>query len=303
MKKVIVGLLAVILAILSVQPVQAEDQKVLAIIDTAIDSTRPEFKDKIIYEACYASGPAVGCMNGTTFMEGNGSANAKVWPSVLNTKKQVNDTYHGYIMTRIAIESNPNIKIVFVRYADVSSQGNSINQPGNLSKAIEWVAKNASKYSIDAVSISQTALPDKSLALCLSDLTAINSINSLDAQSIPVFSATGNDSTLKSIKPVGFPACINTAVAVGAVAALSSTPTLYNNFAALTNRDTRLDIVAPVDFSFKWLEYNQIKEYPANGTSVSTAIAASKYLASSITRYSDFQSSLPKVLGYPYISK
>jgi hypothetical protein len=284
MKKLVIVALSAVLAVMAVEPAHAQDQKVLAIIDTAVDSARPEFKDKVIYEACFTVNRS--CPNGLAFMEGDGSANSKVWPASIN-----NGTYHGHNMTQAALAINPNIKIVFIRAADITAQGNSGDGPqlNSIILAIDWVSKNASKYSIDAVSISSAGISSNALTACSKNLTTINAVSSLNAQNVPTFAATGND---RSQTIVGFPSCVNGVVGVGALAAFPKTPTVYNNFAATTNRGPGLDLVAPGDVAPR-----------ANSTSGATVFAASSYLKSSHTTLSGFVSSLVNVLGYPYISK
>jgi hypothetical protein len=94
---------------------------------------------------------------------------------------------------------------------------------------------------------------------------------------------------------VGFPSCVNGVIGVGALGAYPQTPTVYANFAAVTNRGPGLDLVAPTD---------PIPVVPrAHSTSGATVFAASSYLKSSSTTFSDFASKLVKVLGYPYVSK
>lgn len=287
MKKLVIVALSAVLAVMAVEPAHAQDQKVLAIIDTAIDSKKIP---AVIYEACFTVNRS--CPNGLAFMEGTGSARSMVWPASIT-----NDTYHGHNMTQAALAINPNIKIVFVRIADITAQGNSGNQPQSLSLAIDWVSKNASKYSIDAVSISQAGTSKNNLLSCTSDVNTINAVASLNAQNIPTFAATGNNS---SQTIVGFPSCVSGVVGVGALAALTKTPTVYNNFAASTNRGPGLDLVAPGDVSI--VRYNGSVS-TTSATSGATVISASSYLKSSSTTFSDFASKLVNVLGYPYISK
>lgn len=287
MKKLVIVALSAVLALMAIKPAQAQDQKVLAIIDTAIDSKKVP---AVVYEACFTVNRS--CPNGLAFMEGTGSARSMVWPSSIT-----NDTYHGHNMTQAALAINPNIKIVFVRIADITAQGNSGNQPQSLSLAIDWVSKNASKYSIDAVSISQSGTSSNNLIACSKDIVTINAVASLNAQNIPTFAATGNNGS-KTI--VGFPSCVNGVVGVGALAALTKTPTVYNNFAANTNRGPGLDLVAPGDVSI--VRYNGSVS-ATSATSGATVISASSYLKSSSTTFSDFVLKLVNVLGYPYISK
>jgi len=71
MKKLLTALLSVSVILMPLQMAQANDQKVLAIIDTAIDSTKVP---SVIYEACFTSNQS--CPNETNSMEGKGSANS-----------------------------------------------------------------------------------------------------------------------------------------------------------------------------------------------------------------------------------
>jgi hypothetical protein len=287
MKKLIIVALSVVLAVMAVEPAHAQDQKVLAIIDTAVDSKKIP---AVIHEVCFTVNRS--CPNKASFMEGPGAANSLAWPvSILS------GTYHGHNMTQGALAINPNIKIVFVRIADITAQGNSSNQPQSLASAIDWVSKNATKFSIDAVSISQSGTSKNNLLSCTSDVNTINAVASLNAQNIPTFAATGNDG---SQTMVGFPSCVNGVIGVGAVAAPPKTPTVYNIFAGNTNRGPGLDLVAPGDISI--VRYNGTPS-ETNSTSGATVIAASSYLKSSSVTFSDFASKLVKVLGYPYISK
>jgi hypothetical protein len=287
MKKIVIVAISAVLAIMAVEPAHAQDQKVLAIIDTAVDSKKIP---AVIYEACFTVNRS--CPNGLAFMEGVGSANSKVWPASI-----LNGTYHGHNMTQGALAINTNIKIVFVRIADITAQGNSSNQPQSLASAIDWVSKNAAKFSIDAVSISQSGTSKNNLLSCTSDVNTINAVASLNAQNIPTFAATGNNG---SQKMVGFPSCVNGVIGVGAVAASPKTPTVYNIFAGNTNTGPGLDLVAPGDISI--VRYNGTPS-ETNSTSGATVIAASSYLKSSSVTFSDFASKLVNLLGYPYISK
>ena len=287
MKNLVIVALSAVLAVMAVEPAHAQDQKVLAIIDTAVDSKKIP---AVIHEVCFTVN--MSCPNKTRFMEGNGAANSLAWPAKIN-----NDTYHGHRMTQAALAVNPNIKIVFVRIADITALGNSGSHPESLSLAIDWVSKNASKYSIDALSISQSGTSSNNLLSCSSNTVVINAVASLNSQNIPTFAATGNN---KSQTIVGFPSCVNGVIGVGAVAAYPQTPTVYANFAAVTNRGPGLDLVAPGDISI--LEYNGTPGV-TQSTSGATVIAASSYVKSNDKTFTDFATKLVKLLGYPYVSK
>ena len=73
MKKVLLALLSITIAFTAMQPSQAEDQKVLAIIDSAIDSTK---FNSIIHEVCFTTAKSMACPNGELFMEGPKAAAA-----------------------------------------------------------------------------------------------------------------------------------------------------------------------------------------------------------------------------------
>jgi hypothetical protein len=286
MKKLVIAAVSVALALVAVEPAHAQDQKVLAIIDTAIDSNEVK---SVIYEACFTQNKS--CPNNANFMEGSGSANSLGWPSSIQ-----HPVYHGHNMAQAALLSDPTIKIVFVRIANINSRDlASLNAELSLVQAVEWVSKNASKYSIDAVSISQAGSSRESLASCTTNASIINSVSALSVQNIPVFAATGNNSTLTAVQPVSFPACVSGVIGVGAVK--SSLSGLAND----TNRGVGLDIIAAGTASI--LRYKMTKVATVSGTSVSTQIAAALYVKNSAPLNANaFISQLPKVLGYPYIS-
>jgi hypothetical protein len=142
MKKALLAILSALFVISTVQPVQAQDERVLAIIDTAINSNN---FPQIIHEACFTTEkvPAnpVLCPNGTKSMEGKGAAGVKTWPTSIN-----NGIYHGDAMVKSALAVNPNTKIVFVRISNTDATGSTnaySNQLQSLILAIDWVSKNA----------------------------------------------------------------------------------------------------------------------------------------------------------------
>jgi hypothetical protein len=213
-------------------------------------------------------------------MEGKGSANSLIWPTSM-----LNNVYHGHSMVAASVKTNPNIKIVFVRIADITSSGNSLNSGQSLSQAMDWVSKNASKYSIDALSVSQSRV---NWTTCPTDVVISNAIKTLETQNIPTFIATGND---RLTNKVGFPACVNGAIGVGAVDANGTT------FHAVTNRGPGLDIVA--NGSMDVVRYNGTVA-TASGTSVANVVAATKYV-SQTNMFSQFIAGLTKFLTYPFI--
>lgn len=278
MKKLLITLLSITTIIVPIQVAQAADEQVIAIIDTAIDSGKVP---SVIYEACFTQNRS--CPNKTNFMEGSGSANSHVWPTSM-----LNATYHGHHMVSAALQTNPNMKVVFVRIANITDAGNSTNTPQALSQAIDWVSKNASRFSVDAVSISQSSISANNLKSCTTDSVVINGITSLNNQNIPSFIATGNDGK-KDL--VGFPSCVNGAVGVGA--AIPS-----GIIAPLTNRGPGLDVLSVASMDI--VRYNGTTA-TITGTSLSTVVAASLYVQNKTTNVLDFISKFSKILTYPFI--
>jgi hypothetical protein len=281
MKKILLALLSATLLITVTQPAQAQDERVLAIIDSAINAKN---FPSIIQEACFttvkSSIPAqnMSCPNGELFMEGPGSASAP-WPASIN-----NATYHGDAMVKAALTTNPNLKIVFVRFNDVTSLGNSRGDTRALTSAIEWVSKNAEKYSIDALSISQSTVSPDNLLLCSTNTVVINSFASLNSKNIPVFVATGND---RRKDVVGFPSCVNGAIGVGAMGNATQ-------LEGLTNTGPGLDMVAPG--KVRITKYNGSKTDTA-GSSAATVVSAASYVnRNTFKTFGEYLASLPKIL-------
>ena len=282
MKKALVALLSIAIAFTALAPAQAQDERVLAIIDSAINSNK---FPSIIQEACFTAndkfalnvGGSTLCPNGSTFMEGKGAAGNTVWPASVN-----NPVFHGDAMVKSALTVNPSLKIVFVRISNLGKDGGT-NAFSNrtIELAIDWVSKNAAKYSIDAVSISQSNMD---FNRCLSDAVTVNAIASLTSNNVPVFVATGNN---KLRDKVGFPACVNGAIGVGALGNATQ-------LEAATNTGPGLDMVAPGKASIT--KYNGSPTDTA-GSSAATAVSAASYVnRNTFKTFGEYLTSLPKIL-------
>jgi hypothetical protein len=281
MKKALLALLSALLVITVVQPAQAQDERVLAIIDTAINSDN---FPQIIHEVCFTTVKSkvvsqnMSCPNGELFMEGKGAASAP-WPTSIN-----NATYHGDSMVKSALTVNPNLKIVFIRFNDVTTLGNSRGDARALALAFDWVSKNAAKYSIDALSVSQSSVSTGNLKLCTSDTVTVNAVASLTANNIPVFVAVGND---RRKDVVGFPSCVNGVIGVGALGNATQ-------LEGLTNTGPGLDMVAPG--KVRITKYNGSPTDTA-GSSVATAVSAASYVnRNTFSTFGEYLSSLSKIV-------
>jgi hypothetical protein len=286
MKKTLLALLSAALLITVTQPAQAEDQKVLAIIDTAIDSKQ---FPQVIHEVCFTTQWAVpnkeDCPNGQPFMEGQGAANLSSWPKSLNTA----GAYHGDWMVKAALKIDPTIKVVFIRYAAITSSGTYRNDADSLVSAINWVSKNAEKYSIDALSISQSSL--NLSTWCTSNKTTVDAVSLLNSKNVPVFSATGNNANANA---VGFPSCVSGVIGVGA---LNKAKT---GFEKATNGQARLNPGLDVaTFGAIEIHKGNILEakFDLAGSSGATVVSAATYLKNNKSRtFQEYLNALPKIV-------
>ncbi len=208
MKKIAVGIIAVFSLVL-LQPVHAEPNKSIVIIDTAIDSSIPELKARLVQEVCILGSRV--CPNGQKFQEGPGSATL---PSAQALKGGFE---HGTVMALIANQVNPDVDIIFVRIAGVLKNGKmdtySITE---ITKALTWVVDNKQKYNIVSVSASMGNHNLKTgLEYCPikgSHSVLIGNIDKLSAVGVATMFSAGNN---RDYARIDFPACIPQAVAVG----------------------------------------------------------------------------------------
>lgn len=300
MKKLVVVLTSVVMSLFVVQPVQAQDQKVLAIIDTAIDSNK---HTNVIYEVCFT---AKSCPNGDrrrdmttntwfSFQEGKGSAMVQDW--------KVKGIEHGHNVYQAAVAANPNVQIVFIRISDINVYPtfSALHSDGSsLDRAIEWLSNNSARFNISAVSISQSR-SNFAAGTCPRNARFERSVASLNSNNIATFVATGNDSRKNQ---VGFPACVPGVVAVGALRpTVNKRPYLssyYTELASYTNVGPELDVVARGDLDIKayggW-------DITITGTSVATPIAAAIAVGKRTTEsWESIFASYSKSAGYPYIT-
>lgn len=196
----------------------------IAILDTAIDTSIPELSGKIVYEACITE--FGGCANGVLQAEGPGSASL---PLNLITK---NGFDHGTQMAATAVQTNPNVKIVFVKIVGTNPR-NGLRQAMSektVYNALAWVIANKAKFNIQAVAMSQghhNVGPAKT-DYCPKTPITEEKINTLKSMSVPVFFPAGNNSDYSRID---WPACIPSSIATGAVLP-SQGVAFYSNYDA-----------------------------------------------------------------------
>jgi len=263
-KLITAALFISLLSPVAVAQASVTDTPVLAVLDTGIDTTLPQFKDKIVGEVCILEWAL--CPNGTKFQEGPGAASMPA--DLIN----LNGFDHGTIMTDVAIKSNPNLKVLFIKIIGNTSTG--LRKPtgeSTISSALFWVKENAAKYNIKAVSISQGThvLGAAGTNYCPTYTRTVSAIDSLMSMNIPVFSAVGNN---RDYARIDWPSCIPTAIAVGAVDQINEMTTYTNNDPVL------LDFLAIGNMQAAG-PGNVLKNIA--GTSASTQVAAAQYISAS----------------------
>jgi hypothetical protein len=198
MKKLVFLLLVALFAAQVPVAVPADAPASIAVIDIGTNSSL--FKNAIATEVCILS--SYKCPNGKMFMEGPGAANIPV-----TTNKELN---HGTQMISVVTMVNPTAKIIPVRIAGITSNGNlGLYSLDDVKAGLDWVLANQAKYNIAVVSVAQGRI----FANCKVPVGMSEQIAKLKALNVPVIAAVGNDGNRTSVMS---PACLPDAVAVGA---------------------------------------------------------------------------------------
>jgi hypothetical protein len=185
---------------------QANTAPTIAILDTALDTSLPIFKDRIVYEVCILEWNS--CPNGKNFMEGPGSS---VLPSNIISS---NGFDHGTQMASAAVSVNPNVKIVFVRIIGNTSTGaRQTANEATVTNALNWVLANKDKYNIKSVAMSQGHHNLSPTAdYCPSTPNTKNVVYSLMSAGVATFFPAGNS---RDYSRLDWPACITESISVG----------------------------------------------------------------------------------------
>lgn len=264
-KKIITAILAIALVTpISAQAASVQNKTVsaptIAILDGALDTSLPIFKDRILYEACVTQWSS--CPNGLSEMEGSNSSTLK--PEWISQ----NGFDHGTQMASLAVATNPNINIVFVRIVGANSKGlRQATGEATVYNALDWVIRNKDKFNIQAVSMSQghSSLRNPDPNYCPKTPITESKINTLMNAGVPVFFPTGNS---RSYSKIDWPACIPSSIAIGATMP-AGTVAIYSNYDPLltdffAQGTTRATTVGN-------------KVVNVAGTSASTVIAATQW--------------------------
>lgn len=233
-KKYIVALLALTLIVPATSNAATLSNKTItgptiAILDTAIDTTIPQLQGRVIHEACVTEWG--GCAGGVFQAEGPGSASL---PKDVISK---NGFDHGTQMSSVAVQANSNINIVFVKIVGTSRLG--MRQPvgeKSVNNALQWVINNKDKFNIQSVAMSQGHhnLGAAGTDYCPKTPNTELLINNLKSSNVPVFFPTGNRVPADTSR-IDWPACIPSAVSVGAVVPAGSVAVYSNHDNKLTD--------------------------------------------------------------------
>jgi hypothetical protein len=235
-------------------------QPTIAILDTALDTSLPIFKDKIIFEACVTEWAS--CPNGQFEMEGPG---ASTLPPQWLLKNKFN---HGTQMASIAVSTNPNVNIVFVRIIGANANGfRQSTSEKTVYNALSWVIKNKDRLNIQAVSMSQghSALRNPDPDYCPKTPVTESKINELMNAGVPVFFPTGN---ARNYTKIDWPACIPSSIAIGATMPAGSIA-IYSNYDPLLTDFFALGQIKATNPGGKIVN--------SGGTSGATVIAATQW--------------------------
>lgn len=227
-KKILSALAAIILIIpVTAQAAQLQNRTVaqptIAILDTALDTSLPIFKDRILFEACITEWSA--CPNGFAEMEGT---NSSTMPASMISR---NGFDHGTQMASLAVNTNPNIKIVFVRIIGANKDGfRQSTSEKTVVNALDWVFRNKDRFNIQAVSMSQGhhVLGLAGTDYCPKTPSTEGRIRALADAGVPVFLSAGNN---RDYQRIDWPACIPQAIAMGATMPTGSIA-IYSNYDA-----------------------------------------------------------------------
>ena len=199
----------------------------IAILDTAIDMSQDKFKNSIVHEVCLIEiffDSTARCPNGLTQMEGPGAA------TLPKAKLAVNGFDHGTLMSDQALQTNPNVKIVFIRIIGQRESGaREYTNEATVYNALQWVINNQSKFNIQSVAMAQAQHNGMGAAgtdYCPKTPTTVEKVKSLQAIGVPVFFPAGNNSDYKRIS---WPSCIPETIAMGATMPAGSIA-FYSNY-------------------------------------------------------------------------
>ena len=208
MKKIAVGIVVILgLSFLQTVPAKAAGETIV-IVDSMVDSARPELKNNIVHEVCMTESRF--CSGRIMQAEGAGVASA---PSNIIYKNST--LRHGTDLALTIAKVDPNARIIFIRTTGIDDRGNvsTVSNMSFFAKPFNWIAENKTKYNIVSVVFSMGVR--NTTPTCTykkSDQPLVDSIKKLTAMNVAVMAGTGNSPQYNAVM---FPACITDTVSVG----------------------------------------------------------------------------------------
>ena len=199
----------------------------VAVLDTAIDTAHPDLQGHIVAEECFCTSGC--CPGNTNRLSGPGSAAGTA-------------VAHGTHVTGILISQGdnrlasigvaPGADVIAIRVLDDRARG----ALGDWLAALDWIASNHPEVrAVNMSLVSENLYPPHCESLSAFNMMFRDIIDTLRAQGTLVFAASGNNGNPDRLPA---PACVDTAVAVGAVD--------DNDVVAdFSNSDSSLDLLAP----------------------------------------------------------
>jgi hypothetical protein len=198
----------------------------IAILDTAIDMSQQKINSRVVYEVCLIEiieGSTARCPNGLTKMEGPGAATLPV------SQLSIGGFEHGTLMADQAIQTNPNVNIVFIRIIGQRENGaREYTTEATVFNALQWVADNQAKFNIQSVAMAQGShyLGAAGTDYCPKTPTTVEKVKALNSMNVGVFFPAGNN---RDYQRIDWPACIPETIAVGATMPDNSVAS-YSNY-------------------------------------------------------------------------
>ena len=261
----------------------------VAVLDTGVQVSHPFLTGKTIAEACFSNAAGANislCPNGQKSQIGAGSAEATT-PSCVNGQEYL--CSHGTHVSGIAVGSNPvpgippngvakDAKLVavqvFTRFNDANTCGNEgapcvRTYTSDQIAALEWVYANKNSLfgGTKIASVNMSLGGGVHSSACDNDPRKA-SIDLLRLSGIATTVSSGNDGYIYSVSD---PACISTAVTVGAT-------TLSDQVALFSNENQYLvDLLAPGVSILSSVPFSAYAQY--SGTSMAAPHVAGAFAA------------------------
>ncbi len=223
----------------------------VAVLDTGVQANHPFFGSRVIGEACFSTNdPANGltslCPNGQTSQFGVGAA--APCADTCNHGTHVAGIAGGYGAysggigySGVAISANIVAVQVFTR-----TPGGISAYDADIISGLNWIYANNASYHIAAVNMSLGSSADGSSGYCDTTNSAMTSaINALKSIGVATIIASGNDG---SSTKINYPACISSAISVGAVGnggAKCGFDNTADSVAFFSDSDPKLSLLAP----------------------------------------------------------